>query len=86
VIVLNTDAAVQAFSRGGNVTIGVDLSAAAGPWAERGRRSLANSGCLHLQQEQRPFRWRVIGRGGDWNAKAIQFQLLRKNLLGRIRS
>ena len=31
VIVLNTDAAVRAFSRGGNVTIGVDLSAAAGP-------------------------------------------------------
>jgi lipid-binding SYLF domain-containing protein len=31
VIVLNTDAAVQAFSRGGNVTIGVDVSAAAGP-------------------------------------------------------
>ena len=31
VIVLNTDAAVQAFSRGGNVTLGVDLSAAAGP-------------------------------------------------------
>ena len=31
VIVLNTEAAVQAFSRGGNVTIGVDLSAAAGP-------------------------------------------------------
>ena len=31
VIVLNSDAAVRAFSRGGNVTIGVDLSAAAGP-------------------------------------------------------
>jgi lipid-binding SYLF domain-containing protein len=31
VIVLNTDGAVKAFSRGGNVTIGVDLSAAAGP-------------------------------------------------------
>jgi lipid-binding SYLF domain-containing protein len=31
VIVLNNDAAVQAFSRGGNVTIGVDVSAAAGP-------------------------------------------------------
>ena len=31
VIVLNTEAAVKAFSRGGNVTIGVDLSAAAGP-------------------------------------------------------
>ena len=31
VIVLNTDAAVKAFSRGGNVTIGVDVSAAAGP-------------------------------------------------------
>ncbi len=31
VIVLNTDAAVKAFSRGGNLTIGVDLSAAAGP-------------------------------------------------------
>src|SRR5215211_5310314 len=31
VIILNTEAAVQAFSRGGNVTIGVDVSAAAGP-------------------------------------------------------
>lgn len=31
VIVLNTDAAVRAFSRGGNFTIGADLSAAAGP-------------------------------------------------------
>jgi len=31
VMVLNNDAAVQAFSRGGNVTIGVDVSAAAGP-------------------------------------------------------
>src|SRR6266700_1970484 len=31
VIVLNNDAAVRAFSRGGNVTIGADMSAAAGP-------------------------------------------------------
>ena len=31
VIVLNDDAAVKAFSRGGNVTIGADVSAAAGP-------------------------------------------------------
>src|SRR5947208_15797031 len=31
VIVLNNDAAVRAFSRGGNVTIGGDVSAAAGP-------------------------------------------------------
>jgi lipid-binding SYLF domain-containing protein len=31
VIVLNTQAAVDAFSRGGNVAIGADLSAAAGP-------------------------------------------------------
>jgi lipid-binding SYLF domain-containing protein len=31
VIVLNSNAAVQAFSRGGNVTIGADVSAAAGP-------------------------------------------------------
>jgi lipid-binding SYLF domain-containing protein len=31
VIVLNNDRAVQAFARGGNVTIGADLSAAAGP-------------------------------------------------------
>src|SRR5207248_9003943 len=31
VIVVNNDAALQAFSRGGNVTIGLDLSAAAGP-------------------------------------------------------
>ena len=31
VIVLNNDAAVRAFSRGGNVTVGADISAAAGP-------------------------------------------------------
>jgi SH3 domain-containing YSC84-like protein 1 len=31
VIVLNNDRAVQAFARGGNVTIGADVSAAAGP-------------------------------------------------------
>jgi lipid-binding SYLF domain-containing protein len=31
VFVLNTPAAVRAFSRGGNVTIGADVSAAAGP-------------------------------------------------------
>src|SRR2546427_9622163 len=31
VIVLNNDGAVRAFSRGGNVTIGADVSAAAGP-------------------------------------------------------
>jgi len=31
IFVLNTDAAVRAFSRDGNVTVGVDLSAAAGP-------------------------------------------------------
>lgn len=31
VIVLNTDDAVRAFSRGGNVSIGADLTAAAGP-------------------------------------------------------
>jgi len=31
VIVLNTDEAVKAFSRGGNVSIGADLTAAAGP-------------------------------------------------------
>src|ERR1051326_3464728 len=31
VVVLNNDAAVRAFSRGGNVTIGGDVSAAAGP-------------------------------------------------------
>jgi len=42
------------------------------------RRSHANSSRLHLQQEQRPLCWRVIGRRSGWNAKAIQFQLLRR--------
>ena len=31
IFVLNTDAAIRAFSRGGNVTLGADASAAAGP-------------------------------------------------------
>ncbi|KAI9139724.1 hypothetical protein BKA69DRAFT_1126287 [Paraphysoderma sedebokerense] len=39
VIVLNTDSAVKAFSKGGNVSLGGNLSVAAGPWGRSGEVS-----------------------------------------------
>ena len=77
VIVLNNSAAVQAFSRGGNVTIGADVSAAAGPVGRTAGGCHANSCRLHLQQEHRLFCWCVVGRRSGRNATGIQFPLLR---------
>lgn len=45
VIVLNTDAAVKAFSMGGNVTLGGNLSVAAGPF---GRNAEASTAVAHV--------------------------------------
>ncbi|MDQ2659257.1 MAG: hypothetical protein M3Y03_02435 [Verrucomicrobiota bacterium] len=71
--------AVQAFSRDGNVTLGADLSAAAG-WAGRARLvggcDAARSG-LHLQQEQGSLRRRFIGRRDHRHTKNGQRLLLR---------
>jgi SH3 domain-containing YSC84-like protein 1 len=53
VIVLNNDKAVQAFSRGGNVTIGVDLSAAAGPVGRTAEGALAPTAAVYTYSKSR---------------------------------
>jgi lipid-binding SYLF domain-containing protein len=45
-MVLNTDAAVKAFARGGNVTLGGDLSVAAGPVGRGMLRSPRGLSCV----------------------------------------
>jgi lipid-binding SYLF domain-containing protein len=47
VIVLNNDRAVSAFSRGGNVTIGADLSAAAGPVGRTAAGAIAPTAAVY---------------------------------------
>jgi lipid-binding SYLF domain-containing protein len=47
VIVLNNDAAVRAFSRGGNVTIGADVSAAAGPVGRAAEANVAPTAAVY---------------------------------------
>jgi SH3 domain-containing YSC84-like protein 1 len=47
VIVLNNEAAVRAFSRGGNVTLGADLSAAAGPVGRSAEAAVAPTAAVY---------------------------------------
>jgi len=47
VIVLNSDRAVNAFSRGGNVTIGADVSAAAGPVGRTAAGAIAPTAAVY---------------------------------------
>jgi lipid-binding SYLF domain-containing protein len=53
VIVLNNDAAVQAFSRGGNVTIGADVSAAAGPVGRTASGSVAPTAAVYTYSKSK---------------------------------
>src|SRR6266540_6148723 len=53
VIVLNNDAAVQAFSRGGNVTIGVDLSVAAGPVGRTASGAIAPTAAVYTYSKSK---------------------------------
>jgi len=47
VIVLNNEAAVRAFSRGGNVTLGADISAAAGPVGRAAEANVAPTAAVY---------------------------------------
>src|SRR6266436_2892249 len=47
VIVLNNDRAVRAFSRGGNVTLGADVSAAAGPVGRTAEGAVAPTAAVY---------------------------------------
>src|SRR5881396_2527534 len=51
VIVLNNDAAVRAFSRGSNVTIGADVSAAAGPVGRTASGAVAPTAAVYTYSQ-----------------------------------
>jgi lipid-binding SYLF domain-containing protein len=53
VIVLNNDRAVQAFARGGNVTIGADLSAAAGPVGRTAAGAIAPTAAVYTYSKSK---------------------------------
>jgi SH3 domain-containing YSC84-like protein 1 len=53
VIVLNNDKAVQAFARGGNVTIGADLSAAAGPVGRTAEGAIAPTAAVYTYSKSK---------------------------------
>ncbi len=78
VFVLNTDAAVRAFSRDGNVTLGADVSATAGPVGRdlAGRHHPARRD-LHLQPEPGIIRGRFPGRRDHRHPKNRERALLR---------
>jgi lipid-binding SYLF domain-containing protein len=53
VIVLNNDAAVRAFSHGGNVTIGGDVSAAAGPVGRTAEGAIAPAAAVYTYSKSK---------------------------------
>jgi len=75
VIVLNNDAAVRAFSRGGNVTIGADVSAAAGPVGRTAEAGVAPTAAVYTYSRSKglfagvSLEGAVIGTEKDANAR-----------------
>ena len=73
VIVLNNDAAVRAFSRGGNVTIGGDVSAAAGPVGRTAEGAVTPAAAVYTYSKSKglfagvSLEGVVIGRQRDSN-------------------
>ena len=53
VIVLNNDAAVRAFARGGNVTLGVDASVAAGPVGRTGEANVTPKAAIYTYSKSK---------------------------------
>src|ERR1700730_18171868 len=53
VIVLNNDAAVRAFARGGNVTLGVDASGEAGPLGRAGEADVTPTAAIYTYSRSR---------------------------------
>jgi lipid-binding SYLF domain-containing protein len=53
VIVLNNEAAVRAFARGGNVTLGVDASVAAGPLGRTGEAGVTQKAAIYTYSKSK---------------------------------
>jgi len=74
VIVLNNDDAVRAFSRGGNVTIGADVSAAAGPVGRAAEAGVTPTAAVYTYSKSKglfagvSLEGAVIGTRKDANA------------------
>ncbi len=74
IFVLNTDAAVRAFSRGGNVKIGADVSAAAGPVGRDIQGSVTTTAAIYTYSRSKglfaglSLEGAVIGTQKDANA------------------
>jgi lipid-binding SYLF domain-containing protein len=74
VFVLNNEAAVRAFSRGGNVTLGADVSAAAGPVGRAAEADVAPRAAIYTYSRSKglfvgaSFEGAVIGTLKDENA------------------
>src|SRR5436309_3734848 len=75
VIVLNNDSAVRAFSRGGNVTIGADVSAAAGPVGRTASGAVAPTAAVYTYSRSKglfagvSLEGAVIGTQRDSNSR-----------------
>jgi lipid-binding SYLF domain-containing protein len=75
VFVLNNDAAVRAFSRGGNVTLGVDASVAAGPVGRAAEAGVAPTAAIYTYSRSKglfagiSLEGAVIATQKDENAK-----------------
>src|SRR5438270_12938745 len=75
VIVLNNDSAVRAFSRGGNVTIGADVSAAAGPVGRTAEGAVAPTAAVYTYSKSKglfagvSLEGAVIGTQRDSNSR-----------------
>ncbi len=75
VIVLNNDAAVRAFSRGGNITLGGDLSVAAGPVGRTGEAGITPTAAIYTYSRSKglfagaSLEGAVIGTRKEANAR-----------------
>src|SRR5207247_7882987 len=75
VIVLNNESAVRAFSRGGNVTIGADVSAAAGPVGRTAEGAVAPTAAVYTYSRSKglfagvSLEGAVIGTQRDSNSR-----------------
>lgn len=93
VIVLNTWEAVRAFSRGGNVTLGGDLSVSAGPLGRTAEAGLAPTAAVYSYSRSQglfagaSLEGTVIATRGDANAKYYGRSVNPDDILaGRVKS
>ena len=93
VFVLNNEAAVRAFSRGGNVTIGADVSAAAGPVGRAAEADVAPKAAVYTYSKSKglfvgaSLEGAIIGTLKDENASYYGRPVTAYNILhGNVRA